>query len=103
MLRRLDWPTCLKPRISVQNLCDSSMSRTLITRWLMPPGVTAAVGVGGTIGVVPSAIVMSPRSGNCAAPIIWGRRVLCLAVEPAPGKTQQPLRQEDHDGDEDDP
>jgi hypothetical protein len=26
----------------------------------MPPGVTASVGVSGTIGVVPSAIVVSP-------------------------------------------
>src|SRR5579885_1050839 len=56
--RRLDVPTSLKPRISVQNLCDSSMLRTLMTRWLMPPGVTASSGAVGTTWEVPSAIVL---------------------------------------------
>src|SRR6185437_10722904 len=37
------------------------MSRTLITRWLMPPGVIASSGAVGTIGVVPSAIVLLQR------------------------------------------
>src|SRR3984885_7022091 len=32
-------PTCFRPTISVQNLCDASMSRTLSTTWLMPTGV----------------------------------------------------------------
>src|SRR5215472_13650395 len=31
-------PTCFRPTISVQNLCDASMSRTLSTTWLMPTG-----------------------------------------------------------------
>src|SRR5262249_41717508 len=48
-LRRFEYATCLKPRVSVQNLCDSSMSRTLMTMWLTPRGVTASSGVAGTI------------------------------------------------------
>src|SRR5215469_18284140 len=31
-------PTCFRPTISVQNLCDASMSRTLSTTWLIPTG-----------------------------------------------------------------
>src|SRR6266851_10111631 len=78
MGRRLDWPTCLKPRISVQNLCDSSMLRTLITRWLMPPGVTASAGAAGATEEVPSAIVVSPRCRKLPlCPTIWRRRGIC--------------------------
>src|SRR3569832_478765 len=68
MGRRLDRPTSLKPRISVQNRCDSSISRTLITRWLMPPGVIASLGVSGLIGVVPSAIVFLQISLGWTSP-----------------------------------
>jgi hypothetical protein len=35
-----------------------------MTRWLMPPGVTAALGVSGVIGVVPSAIAMLQSFGK---------------------------------------
>src|SRR5579862_4733309 len=40
----LSLPTSFMPTISVQNVCDSSMSRTLRTRWLTPTGVTARSG-----------------------------------------------------------
>src|SRR5438045_3972877 len=85
------------------------MSRTLITRWLMPTGVSASAGVSGVILLVPSAIVaLRARkvdlSGNYmgppgALPIAPG----LSAVEPAPGKAQQPLRHEDHHRDEHQP
>src|SRR5216684_380692 len=106
MARRLDCPTCLKPSTSVQNLCDSSMSRTLITRWLMPPGVTASAGASGTIGEVPSAIIGLPRSKVSAVGDYMGvPGVLPIApakspVEPAPREPQEPLRHEDHHRDE---
>src|SRR5437588_9788150 len=107
MLRRLDCPTCLNPSTSVQNLCDSSMSRTLITRWLMPPGVTASAGASGTIGEVPSAIVKLRARMLPLSAIIWGRQALCQSrrspVEPAPGEAEEPLRHEDHHRDEHQP
>src|SRR5438067_883885 len=109
MLRRLDWPTCLKPSTSVQNLCDSSMSRTLITRWLMPTGVSALAGVSGTILVVPSAIVaLRARKGGSLRNYMGRPGALPIApalsaVEPAPGKAQQPLRHENHHRDEHQP
>src|SRR5882724_11630827 len=65
--------TCFKPTISVQNLCDSSMSRTFSTRWLMPEGLTASAGAGGTseiLSVITSApktrlvYVVPPRNGS---------------------------------------
>src|SRR6516165_2282710 len=56
------------------------MSRTLITRWLMPRGVTASAGVVGTIEEVPSAIVMLLRPG-------------LLAVEYKPIASQSPTLQ----------
>src|SRR6201987_2002154 len=34
------------------------MSRTLMTRWLIPEGVSASAGAAGTTGDVPSAILM---------------------------------------------
>src|SRR5438270_5549149 len=104
MARRLDCPTCLNPSTSVQNLCDSAMSRTLITRWLMPPGVTASVGASGTIGKVPSAIIWLLRSsflGNyMGAPSALPIAPAGSPVEPAPGEAEQPLRHEDHHRDE---
>src|SRR5579872_1525611 len=48
------------------------MSRTLITRWLMPPGVTASVGVSGRIGVVPSAMML-PRQRFCRCHRVYDR------------------------------
>src|SRR5215210_5336195 len=108
MLRRLDRPTSLKPSTSVQNLCDSSMSRTLMTRWLIPAGVRASAGVSGTIFVVPSAIVVLRARRWISSEKYMGplgalpiTRPLS-AVEPAPGEAQQPLRHEDNHGDEDD-
>src|SRR5450830_319142 len=38
-------PTWLKPSRLDQKSCDSSMSRTLRTRWLMPSGAWADVGL----------------------------------------------------------
>src|SRR5262249_47699304 len=74
--------TSLKPRISVQKRCDSSMSRTLITRWLTPLGVIASAGISGLIGVVPSAIASSPLQGfleyrglSCGLPINPNQRL----------------------------
>src|SRR3954452_19929291 len=43
-LRGLSSPTCWNPSRSHQKWCDSSMSRTLRTRWFTPTGVTALVG-----------------------------------------------------------
>src|SRR6266576_801926 len=107
MLRRLDWPTCLKPSTSVQNLCDSSISRTLMTRWLMPAGVSASAGVSGTILRVPSAMAAlravwilpelyrdAPRLAN---------RPSLSAVEPAPGEAEEALRHEDDHRDKHEP
>src|SRR3954467_6243686 len=37
-------PTCLKPRISVQNWWDSSRLRTFSTKWFRPDGVTGPMG-----------------------------------------------------------
>src|ERR1700674_5708534 len=39
--------THLKPRVSVQNLCETSMFRTFRTRWLIPRGVWAWAGDAG--------------------------------------------------------
>src|SRR5256885_14196213 len=72
MLRRLERPTSLKPSTSVQNLCDSSMSRTLITRWLMPAGVRACTGAAGPIFEVPSAIVTLRNNLSASAVEIYG-------------------------------
>src|SRR5947209_13359890 len=107
MLRRLDWPTCLKPSTSVQNLCDSSISRTLMTRWLMPAGVSASAGLSGTILLVPSAIV-ALRAIGISASIIWGCAAPCQSpglspVEPAPGEAEEALRHEDDHRDEHEP
>src|SRR5437588_7393391 len=83
------------------------MSRTLITRWLMPPGVTASAGASGTIGEVPSAIVKLRARMLPLSAIIWGRQALCQSrrspVEPAPGEAEEPLRHEDHHRDEHQP
>src|SRR3954447_3847789 len=43
-LRGLSSPTCWKPSRSHQKWCDSSMSRTLSTRWFTPTGVMALAG-----------------------------------------------------------
>src|ERR1700722_12044957 len=45
-------PTSCIPTISVQNWCDSSISRTLRTRWLTPTGVTARSGAAGLLSVI---------------------------------------------------
>src|SRR5438874_5977713 len=103
MARRLDCPTCLNPSTSVQNLCESAMSRTLITRWLMPPGVTASVGASGTIGEVPSAIIWLLRSSFLGDYMGAPSALPISAVEPAPGETEQALRHEDHHRDEHEP
>src|SRR5579862_3817180 len=65
-------PTCVRPTISVQNLCDSSMSRTLSTRWLMRTGLTARGGVRSDM-VEPPSFVLSVLLPQCGMRN-WGRR-----------------------------
>src|SRR5262249_20278981 len=78
----------------------------LMTRWLSPAGVTASAGAS-EIFVVPSAIVALPaRMWRFSKVYGWGS-ALCQsrgplsAVEPAPRKTEQAPRHEDHDQDKD--
>src|SRR5438552_799753 len=57
------------------------MSRTLMTRWLMPPGVTASCGAAGAIFEVPSAIVRL-RDFKAIANYRLGRLICQIAVKP---------------------
>src|SRR5438552_3000135 len=60
--------THLNPRISVQNLCETSMFRTLSTRWLMPRGVWAWVGAAGAFASLVAMGVLPGRVGSlCGA------------------------------------
>src|SRR5882724_10343978 len=61
--------TCFKPTISVQNLCDSSMSRTFSTRWLMPLGATASAGAAGVSEIGLAIAVLQFGSGLLVTPV----------------------------------
>src|SRR5437660_1592964 len=66
--------THLNPRISVQNLCETSMFRTFRTRWLIPRGVWAWAGGAeagsGLLGMMSSLVV--DRS-YCTGPGVPGK------------------------------
>src|SRR5690349_21617435 len=74
-------PTCLKPRISDQNWCDSSRLRTFSTRWFRPDGVTGPGWFPDILSSCSFACILGRHVGTTLAP--WG------GVRPPAGETSE--------------
>src|SRR5579872_7390471 len=84
------------PTISVQNLCDSSISRTLRTRWLTPTGVTARSGAADVLSAIMGlAIWLAP-----IVPLRGGRRKQRSGPSPKRRADHQPDEEENQEADD---